>query len=87
MITRKDLAPLDDASFKLWRKELENYKDEMLKDLYVFSRDFYAWPCRNHYNGEICDDCKSHDFCQSCKLTMVATWRELIKRSFKNDNP
>ena len=85
MITRKDLAPLDDASLEIWRNDLEHRKDETLKDLYVFSRDFYAWPCRNHYNGEICDDCKSHDFCQSCKLTMVATWRELIKRSFYNE--
>lgn len=82
MITRKDLASLDDASLETWRNDLKHRKDETLRDLYVFSRDFYAWPCRNHYNGEICDGCKSHDFCQSCKLTMVATWRELIKRSF-----
>lgn len=82
MITRKDLAPLDDASFELWRKELENYKDEMLKDLYVFSRDFYAWHCRNHYNGEICDGCKNYDFCESCKLTMEELKHELTRRRF-----
>lgn len=87
MITTKDLAPLDDTSFELWREKLKHRKDETLKDLYVFSRDFYAWPCRNHYNREICDGCKSHDFCQSCKMTMVSVWCEIIERSFQNDNP
>lgn len=82
MITRKDLAPLDDASLENWINDLKHRKDETLRDLYVFSRDFYAWPCRNHYNGEICDDCKNHDFCQSCKLTMVEVKNELVKRSF-----
>lgn len=82
MITRKDLAPLDDASLEIWRNDLKHRKDKTLRDLYVFSRDFYAWPCRNHYNGEICDGCKNHDFCQSCKLTMVEVKNELVKRSF-----
>lgn len=82
MITRKDLAPIDDKSLELWRKKLKHIKDETLRDLYVFSRDFYAWPCRDHYNGDICDDCKSHDYCQSCKLTMVEVKNELVRRSF-----
>lgn len=82
MITRKDLAPLDDESLELWRNTLKRCKTKKLSDLYVFSRDFYAWPCRNHYNGEICDGCKNHDFCQSCKLTMVEVKNELVKRSF-----
>lgn len=51
MITRKDLAPIDDKSLELWRKKLKLIKDKTLRDLYVFSRDFYAWPCRNHYKG------------------------------------
>lgn len=80
MITTKDLAPLDDASFELWRKELKHRKAKTLLDLYVFSIDFYAWPCRDHYNGEICDGCKSHDFCQSCKLTMEEVKHELERR-------
>lgn len=82
MITRKDLAPIDDKSLELWRKKLKHIKDETLRDLYVFSRDFYAWPCRDHYNRDICDDCKSHDYCQSCKLTMVEVKNELVRRSF-----
>lgn len=36
MITRKDLAPLDDASLENWRNDLKHRKDETLKDLYVF---------------------------------------------------
>ena len=82
MITRKDLAPIDDKSLELWRKKLKHIKDETLRDLYVFSRDFYAWPCRDHYNGETCDSCKNYDYCQSCKLTMVEVKNELVKRSF-----
>ena len=77
MITRKDLAPIDDKSLELWRKKLKPIKDKTLRDLYVFSRDFYAWPCRDHYNGEICDGCKNYDFCQSCKLTMEEVKHEL----------
>lgn len=77
MITRKDLAPIDDKSLELWRKKLKLIKDKTLRDLYVFSRDFYAWPCRDHYNGEICDGCKNYDFCQSCKLTMEEVKHEL----------
>lgn len=80
MISRKDLAPIDDKSLELWRKKLKHIKDKTLRDLYVFSRDFYAWPCRNHYNGEICDGCKNYDFCQSCKLTMVEVKHELTRR-------
>ena len=80
MITRKDLAPLDDASFELWRKELKHRKAKMLLDLYIFSRDFYAWPCRDHYNGEICDGCKNHDFCLCCKLTIKEVKHELERR-------
>lgn len=80
MISRKDLAPIDDKSLELWRKKLKHIKDETLRDLYVFSRDFYAWPCRDHYNGEICDGCKSHDFCKSCKLTMEEVKHELTRR-------
>lgn len=77
MITRKDLAPIDDKSLELWRKKLKLIKDKTLRDLYVFARDFYAWPCRDHYNGEICDGCKNYDFCQSCKLTMEEVKHEL----------
>lgn len=40
MITRKDLAPIDDKSLELWRKKLKLIKDKTLRDLYVFSRDF-----------------------------------------------
>jgi hypothetical protein len=83
MITRKDLAPLDDASLEIWINDLKHRKDETLRDLYVFSRDFYAWPCRDHYNGEICDGCKNYDFCQSCKLTMEEVKHELEIRFTK----
>ena len=34
MITTKDIAPLDDASFELWRKELKHRKTKTLVDLY-----------------------------------------------------
>lgn len=80
MIIRKDLAPIDDKSLELLRKKLKLIKDKTLRDLYVFSRDFYAWPCRDHYNGEICDGCKNYDFCQSCKLTMEEVKHELERR-------
>lgn len=36
MITTKDLAPIDNKSFELWRKELNHRKDKTLIDLYVF---------------------------------------------------
>ncbi len=65
MITAKDLAPLDDASLENWRNDLKQFKDETLRDLYSYSRDFYGFPCLNHYNGEICNGCKDYDFCKS----------------------
>lgn len=45
MITAKDLAPLDDASFELWRKELKHRKAKTLLDLYLFCQDFFGWAC------------------------------------------
>lgn len=80
MITTKDFAPLDNTSLELWRKDLMHRDAKTLYNLYIFSRDFYAWPCRNHYNGEICDDCKNYDFCQSCKLTFEEVKHELERR-------
>lgn len=80
MITRKDLAPLDGTSLELWRKELKHRKAKTLLDLYIFSHNFYAWPCRDHYKGEICEDCENHDFCQSCKLTTEEVKHELERR-------
>ena len=35
MITRKDLAPLDDTSLELWRNTLKHRKDETLYALYA----------------------------------------------------
>ena len=80
MITEKDLAPLDSELLADWRNDLKHLKDETLRELYVFSRDFYSFPCLNHYKGEICNGCKDYDFCKSCKLTMVEVWRELANR-------
>lgn len=37
MITRKDLAPLDDTSLELWRNTLKHRKDETLYALYMLS--------------------------------------------------
>lgn len=68
MITRKDLAPLDDASLEIWRNDLKHRKDETLYALYDFCQD-------------ICDDWRVYDYCQSCKLTMVEVKNELVKRS------
>ena len=81
MITSKDLAPLDCESLENWRNDLKHLKDETLRDLYIFSRNFYAFSCLNHYNGEICSGCKNLDFCKSCKLTTVVVWHELSERS------
>lgn len=77
MITRKDLAPLDDASFELWRKELKHRKAKTLLDLYLFCQDFFGWACYKDYVGFTCDDCKVKEYCICCKLTMEEVKHEL----------
>lgn len=83
MITAKDLAPLDDTSLELWRNTIKHRKDKTLWALYGFCQDFFTWVCPKHYMGYTCDDCMRHDYCQSCKLTMVEVRHELLKRRFQ----
>jgi hypothetical protein len=56
MITIKDLAPLDDMSFELWREKLKHRKAKTLLDLYLFCQDFSTWFCTKDYVGCTCDD-------------------------------
>lgn len=39
MITRKDLAPIDDKSLEIWRNDLKYRKDESLTYIYIFEYD------------------------------------------------
>ncbi len=82
MITRKDLALLDDTSLELWRNTIKHRKDEKLLALYDFCQDFFTWVCPKDYMGDICDDCRVYDYCQSCKLTMEEVKHELTRRRF-----
>lgn len=80
MISRKDLAPLDDTSLELWRNTLKHRKDKTLYALYDFCQDFFAFVCPKYYMGDTCDDCRIYDYCQSCKLTMEEVKHELERR-------
>ena len=80
MITRKDLAPLDDASLEIWRKELNHRKAKTLWDLYLFCQDFYSWVCLKGYVGCTCNDCTAQEVCLRCKLTMEEVKHELERR-------
>ena len=51
MITTKDLAPIDNKSFELWRKELKHRKAKTLWDLYLFCQDFYSLFALQTNNG------------------------------------
>ena len=82
MITTKDLAPLDDMSFELWREKLKHRKVKTLWDLYLFCQDFYAWCCISVYVGCTCDDCEHQKDCLRCKLTMEEVKHELTRRRF-----
>ena len=86
MITRKDLAPLDDTQLEFWKSTLKHRKDETLYALYTFCQDFFSWVCLKDYMGDTCYCCKNYDYCQRCKLTMVEVKNELVRRSFlQND--
>ena len=80
MITRKDLAPLDDASLELWRNNLKRRKAKTLLDLYLFCQDFYNWVCTKDYVGCTCDDCTNQELCLCCKLTIKEVKHELERR-------
>ena len=82
MITRKDLAPLDETLLEFWRSTLKHRKDETLWTLYAFCQDFFTWVCLKYYMGDTCDGCKHREDCQRYKLTMVEVKNELVKRSF-----
>ena len=83
MITTKDLAPLDDASFELWKKELKHRKAKTLVDLYLFCQDFFGWACYKDYCGFTCDDCKVKEYCICCKITIKEVKHELERRFTK----
>lgn len=87
MITRKDLAPLDDVSFELWKKELKHRKAKTLIDLYLFCQDFFGWACYKDYCGFTCDDCKVKEYCICCKITIKEVKRELERRFPKMTMP
>lgn len=55
MITRKDLAPLDDESLENWREKLKYRRAKTLLDLYLFCKDFFGWACYKDYVGFTCD--------------------------------
>lgn len=80
MITTKDLAPLDDMSFELWREKLKHRKAKTLLDLYLFCQDFFSWVCIKDYVGYTCNDCKAQEVCLRYKLTMVEVKHELERR-------
>ena len=80
MITTKDLAPLDDMSFELWREKLKHRKAKTLLDLYLFCQDFSTWVCTKDYVGCTCDDCTHQEICLRCKLTMEEVKHELERR-------
>lgn len=80
MITIKDLAPIDNKSFELWRKELNHRKAKTLLDLYLFCQDFYSWVCTKDYVGCTCNDCTAQEVCMRCKLTMEEVKHELARR-------
>lgn len=80
MITIKDLAPIDNKSFELWRKELNHRKAKTLWDLYLFCQDFYSWVCTKDYVGGTCDDCTNQELCLRYKLTLEEVKHELERR-------
>ena len=82
MITRKDLAPLDDTSLELWRNTLKHRKYETLYALYAFCQDFFAWLCISGYVGCTCDDCEHQKDCRRRKLTMEEVKHELTRMRF-----
>lgn len=80
MITAKDIAPLDNTSLELWRKELKHRKAKTLLDLYIFCQDFFGWVCTKDYVGCTCDDCIHQEFCLRYKLTLEEVKHELERR-------
>lgn len=80
MITIKDLAPLDDMSFELWREKLKHRKAKTLLDLYLFCQDFSSWVCTKDYVGCTCDDCTHQELCLRCILTLEEVKHELTRR-------
>ena len=85
MITTKDLAPLDDMSFELWREKLKHRKAKTLLDLCLFCRDFSSLVCTKDYVVCTCDDCTHQELCLRCILTLEEVKYELTRR-FSNNN-
>lgn len=83
MITRKDLAPLDDASLEFWINNLKFHKDKKaLWTLYNFCQDFFAWVCTKNYGRHNCYGCKNQEDCMRCRITMDEVKKELKRRKW-----
>lgn len=80
MITIKDLAPLDDTLFELWKNTLKHRKTKTLWSLYCFCQDFFTWVCPKDYVGFTCNDCNVQEYCRRCKLTIEEVKHELERR-------
>lgn len=82
MITRKNLAPLDDTLREFWRSKLKYLKNKTLWSLYLSCQDFFAYCCISGYVGCTCDDCEHQKDCLRCKITMEEVKHELTRRRF-----
>lgn len=82
MITRKDLAPLNDSDFEFWETSLKHRQNKTLWALYGFCQDFFTWLCPRDYLGCTCDGCLNQEICIRYKLTMKAVKQELKLREW-----
>lgn len=83
MISKKDLAPLDNPDFSVWLATLKHRKNKTLWALHGFCQDFFTWCCSKNYLGCSCVDCLNYDICLRYKLTIKEVKQELCLREFK----
>lgn len=83
MITRKDLAPLNDSDFEFWENNLKHRQDKTLWALYGFCQDFFTWSCPKDYLGCTCDGCLNQEIYINYvdNIVICSTYSKFLERS------